>query len=229
VCSSDLPGPATGPVLLWLVIQLAALLLGALRIPLAAKYPQPAERLATHVMLATQVAASALLFPWLMRDWRTAAAVVATAWPFAAAASALSAVSLESTAAGEGYVTLWLAGLALWSRLLRGPRSQSFGVALAASVSIGAAVTWYLALEFGQSVGPGEPVGGSGGAVLAAFPMVAALRQLAPRGRDWRDPLLLLALIAVAVVALLTRHLRGRAKLSTTRTREAADGVPIGP
>src|SRR5688572_29419877 len=76
----------TGTLLIWLAIQLGATLLAALRIPLAAAYPEPAERLAVHVLLAVQVLAAGMLFPLLLRDWRSALQTIATAVPFQLAA-----------------------------------------------------------------------------------------------------------------------------------------------
>jgi hypothetical protein len=219
------PGPATGPVLLWLLVQLAALSLAALRIPLAAKYPQPAELLATHVMLVAQVAAAALLFPRLMPDWRTAAGVIVTAWPFAVAASALSAASVGATARGEAYVTAWLVALALWSAALPGPRSRLYGVSVAASLSMGAAILWYLAHEFGVAGGPERTVGGSGRRLWAASPVLAALNQVSARGPLWGDAVFLLALVLAAVATVLARRRRDR--LSTARARPGSAERPI--
>jgi hypothetical protein len=212
------PGPATGPVLLWLLVQLAALLLASLRIPLAAKYPQPAEALATPVMLAAQVAAASLLFPYLMRDWRTATAVIASAWPFAAVASVLSAAPLRATVAGEAYVTSWLVALALWSAVLRTARLKLYGLAVAATLSVGGAALWYLAHEF--SPGPAGAVGGSGDRLLGASPLVASLRHLAPWRPHWAEKLIPTALAAAALLVLLARRRRARARLSTARARD---------
>jgi hypothetical protein len=223
--SPNCPGPATGPLLLWLLVQLAALLLASLRIALAAKYPQPAEALATHMMLAAQVAAASLLFPYLMRDWTTATAVIATAWPFAATASVLSAVPLAATAAGEAYVTVWLVTLALWSAALRTPRSKLYGLAVAAILSIGGAALWYLAREFNP--GADVAVGGSGDRLLAASPLVAALRNLSPQRPRWTENLIPTALAAAALFLLLAQRRRSRARLSTARARGAQTTGPI--
>jgi hypothetical protein len=227
VADTDSPaGPATGPVLLWLLIQLAALSLATLRIPLAAKYPQPGELLATHVMLAAQVAASALVFPYLMRDWRTAAAVIAAAWPFAASASVLSALPPGAAALGELYVTLWLVALALWSAVLRGPRSRAYGVAIAAALSIGGAALWYLSLEFNPAGGAAQ---GNGARLLAVSPIIAVLRQLAPKSPQWAPFLVPAALAATALIASTVARFRGRDRLSTSRAREAESMRPITP
>lgn len=208
-----------GPVLLWMLIQLAALVLAALRIPLAAKYPQPAESLAVHVLMAAQIGSSALLFPYLMRDWRTVLALMSTTWPFLAAAAALSAVEMTRTAVAAAYVSAWLLGLALWRVALDDdrPSRQMFGVAVAACLAMGGASLFYLRLEFAFV---DTIVGESGGHFTALTPLVAGLRQLTPhdpRAADWIVPA---AVCVTALVVNLTRH-RRRARLSTGRTPEA--------
>src|SRR5688500_20375656 len=79
----------------WLLIQLAVLGLSALQAPLWYRAPDLPERAAAQQMLAAQVVASALLFPWLLRDARAAACVILTSAPFAL----LAAVMTEAPAA----------------------------------------------------------------------------------------------------------------------------------
>src|SRR4051794_35664528 len=59
------------PLIAWLLIQLLALLLAAARVPLWARFDGAIESWALCWMLAMQVGASALLFPWLMSDLRS--------------------------------------------------------------------------------------------------------------------------------------------------------------
>src|SRR5688500_14317068 len=83
--------PSTSPLACWLAIQLGVILLAVSGIPLAARYAEPAERLAAHWMMGAQVVAAGLLFPFLLRDVRNSVQVIATAWPFQLAAGYLSA------------------------------------------------------------------------------------------------------------------------------------------
>ena len=157
----------TGPLLLWLVVQLVALLVPAVRVPLAAKYPDPEELQALRVMVAVQVAAGSLLFPVLMANRGTAAAVVATAWPFQMLATALSATPLQQAMAPALYVTAWLASLVLWRASLPLAQGWAWGVAVASVLTVGGAALWYLRVEFVP-----------GGDVTAAWfgPLVAGLQ-----------------------------------------------------
>src|SRR5262245_54381709 len=91
-------------LLIWLLIQLGALLIGAARVELWANYPRPAENLALDLMLVTQAAASALLLPLLLITWHRAALVIATVVPFAHFAAMLTAVPTVRAAAASAYV-----------------------------------------------------------------------------------------------------------------------------
>ncbi len=142
------PGLSARPLFLWLAIQLLALLVPALRVPLAAKYPSPAELSAVAVMLAAQVGAGSLLFPTLMSGRRTAAAVIATVWPFQTLAALLAAVPPSHVVLPGAYVTAWLASLALWRAALPSASARLWGVGVASTASLGGAALWYLRSEW---------------------------------------------------------------------------------
>ena len=216
--------PPTGPLILWLLIQLAALSLAALRIPLAAKYPRPEEMYATHVLLAAQVAASALLFPYLLRDAQASIAMIAAAWPFAAAAAGLSGLSLSRAAAGEAFVCTWLLALALWRGALQSERARLGAVAVAAMVSLGWAALGYLAIEFNPDM---SAVGESGGQVSRFGPIGGALRQLSPNNAPLGDWLLLAAAATAGAAAALWTRTRRRDRLSTDRAPPVKNERPI--
>ena len=202
-----LPRLEFAPVILWLAVQLAALALAAARVPLAAKYPRPEELLAAHLMLTVQVSASALLFPYLMRDWRTAASVIATAWPFLMLASTLAAVPVGRAVAAGAYVTLWLVALAAWAPLLTRPQLQSMGVAFAALVSVGGVALNYLRVEF-SNLAYGN---GTGHAWTALGPVTAAISRLSEDGATrpvWALPAVLGVLAFVFHAASRTRRRR---------------------
>jgi hypothetical protein len=142
---------STFPLLLWLVLQLAAASLAAGRVPLAAKYPLDGERLAAHVLLSAQCIAGALLFPFLLRDWRTAAQVIASAAPFQVAAGLLSGAEWEALMAAIAVVDAWLVTIAIWSSCLPTPRSRMIGVAAASLLTLGGGLLGYLRMEFSAS------------------------------------------------------------------------------
>ena len=81
------------PVFLWLVIQLIALAIPIARVPFFATkhFPHTPETLASGVMLVFQIGSSALLFPFLLRDAKTATMAVAASWPFTVLAGFLTA------------------------------------------------------------------------------------------------------------------------------------------
>lgn len=171
-----------GPLFLWLVVQLFALSLAALRVPLAARFPPPGEQFAIHTMLATQIIASALLFPFLLRDLPTSVMVILTLAPFVQLASYLSAVPITRAALAALYVGVWLTTLALWRAMLRSRRGQMVGVASAVALSLGGAVIWYVRAE-SREPGPIDwSADGLFGPILGA---VSQIESASPTVAPW--------------------------------------------
>jgi len=142
------------PVAVWLLLQLLALGISAGRIPFYAikSFPQPAELLAMPLMRMVQIGGSAMLFPFLLRDARTAGMVIAASWPFALLAGILTGFPQSwEKLASVLFITVWLSGLALWRTLLRSPRSQAIGVSVATLLVFGGPLINYLGLEYGGS------------------------------------------------------------------------------
>jgi hypothetical protein len=189
------------PLFCWLVIQLLALSLGALRVPLAARLPPPGEQYALHTLLVVQVIAAAALFPLLMRDAASSAMAILSIAPFVQLAAYLSSVPLARAALAGLYVAIWLATLALCRSMLRGRRAEMLGVACAAALSIGGAIIWYAHTE-SRDVAPIDwSRDGLFGAVLGAVAQLEATRvPLSP----W---FLAIALLSIsAALAVLARR-----------------------
>ena len=195
--TTDAP-PFTAPLLLWLSLQLLALLTALLRVPLAAQYPQPAELLAAQVMVVVQVTAVALLFPYLLRDVRSVAAVVAATLPFLVLSGAVSGIPAGRLVLAGIYVVSWIVALAAWN-VRASTSGRSAGVAAATLLTLGTLVAFYLRLEYAADAA-GEPA-----EQLArwapASPPLAALRLLTnpPRAADWCTP------VGVLTTAILWR------------------------
>ena len=219
-------GPATGPMAAWVLVQLAALALAALRVPVAAQYPRPEESLAPHVLLATQVIASALLFPFLLRDWLTSIAILAAAWPFAAVAASLSSVPVQRISTAEAYVMTWIVGLALWGVRLRETRAISYAVAVASLLAIGGLALGYLGLEFGSSA---ATVGESGARLNVFWPALGAVDQLNPAGPRWVGWVTPTALVATGVLLRVGGRIFLRDRLSTAPAPDDSTQRPITP
>lgn len=162
---------STAALVLWLGFQLAVMLIVALRIPLAAEYPQPAERLAAHLMLGGQVVAAALLFPMLMHDGRRTIQIIATALPFQLAAGFLGGIPIPQMLPAAAFVAGWLLTLGIWAACLRAPAPAMLGVACASALTLGAGALRYLRLEFG-------PPGARAGGIELASPFLATLAAL---------------------------------------------------
>jgi glycerol uptake facilitator-like aquaporin len=146
--------PFTGPLLVWLGVQLAVIALAAARVPLAAQYVEPAEHLALHLVLGVQVVVVSLLFPLLLRDVRSVTQIVATAIPFQLAAAYLAGHGVNNVFQPAGFVGAWVVTLAVWATCLRSIPAQVLGVAVASFLTLGLATSRYLRLEFSASQHP---------------------------------------------------------------------------
>jgi hypothetical protein len=142
---------AAGPLALWLIIQLGVLALIVARVPLAAHFPVASETLAPRFVFAAQVITAALLFPFLLRDVRTAAQIVLSAVPFQLAAACLAGAQLRTIVLATLYVDAWLISLTLWSIGIRTELARLIAVAIASSLTLGAAALSYLRVEFNPS------------------------------------------------------------------------------
>jgi len=179
------PGSAAAALVIWLATQLVALGLCACRTMLWARAPRAGEQLALFVMLAMQIAMSALLFPHLLGNLRSTIPALATALPMAQLAAYLSDAPATHLALGELYVWTWMMGLHLCSRLLPNPWSKLLGIGIASMLTLGGPVLWYLRADFGRddSQLPHWSMSMFG-------PICGAISQIVPEGSDlgWTIP-----------------------------------------
>jgi hypothetical protein len=136
-------------LLIWLLVQLVALALGAGRVPLAAHWVVPGERGASVEMLVGQIVVAGLLFPSLLKDASSALIVAASGWPMLRLAGLLGGEEVSHIYAAAMYVTVWIGVLAVWRYVLTSEWGCAVGVAVAALWSIGGPVLLYLHAEFG--------------------------------------------------------------------------------
>jgi len=183
----------TGPLFVWLLVQIGALALAAGRVPLAARYPSTGERYALYLLLGAQVGFAALLFSWLLRDLYAAVLAIASCWPALALAVMLSALKPGALLIAGGFVTLWLAVLTAWRFALRSERWQLIATAVASTWAIGGPVVWYMRAEFNSpmqtSPNPGPFFG----------PLTGALAQIDGTGGRAGDWVILAGLLALGV------------------------------
>jgi len=194
------PGPATAALVIWLGTQLAALGICACRAMLWARAPRPGEQLALFVMLAMQIAMSALLFPHLLGNLRSTIPALASAWLMAQLAANLSDSTATRFVLGELYVCAWMIGLTLWSKTLTTVRSKLLGIAIASMLSLGGPVLWYLRADFGPDHSQ-LPLWS-----MSFFgPICGAISQIVPEGSNlgWTIPASVF--IAGAIVYFLKR------------------------
>jgi hypothetical protein len=133
-------------MIVWILIQIAALAVSAFRVRWAPGMDEAGERYALVVMVVTQIGAAALLSASLLRDVRQSFIAIVTAWPFALLAAILGDVGLRRFFVAESYATVWLAGLCAWNWAL--PRFKAQISAVALLISFGGVALWYLHAEF---------------------------------------------------------------------------------
>jgi hypothetical protein len=137
----------TGPLALWLSIQLLALSLASSRLPLSAHYPQPPEALAFQLMAIVQTIGLAMLLPVLLRSHTHALAIALTAGPMLQLAGVLAQAPFARVLLVWVNITVFLAALVLCGR-----QSQRGGrmwiVAIANLLTLGGVIVAYLDAEF---------------------------------------------------------------------------------
>ena len=146
--TSEIRRPTAIAILIWLFIQLFALGICAARAPLWAGAPKATEHSALVLMLAVQIGISALIFPHLLGTTGAAILAIASGWPMAQLSAQMADASFGALMRGEFYVSVWLISLHFWTRALRSQNSKLLGSALAAMISFGGPVLWYLRTEF---------------------------------------------------------------------------------
>lgn len=152
-----------------MAIQLTALALAAGRVPLSARFPQPAETQAAAEMLVAQVVAGGLLFPLLLKDGKGLMLSVAGVWPMLFLAADLSGEDTGHIAAAGIYVTGWLVALALWKFFLTSESSIRIALCLVLLWSIGGSVLLYIRAEYGNGATDSALWNAAGGPVVATL------------------------------------------------------------
>jgi hypothetical protein len=137
-------------LLVWLLIQLAALLVATTNTTLWARPSSPIERFALPIMVAFQSGSAALLFPWLIPNFRAILAVLGSALLFDQLAGILATNSAAEIAIAAAGCLTWLSGLAAWRGVLHAPGAQLLGVSAASTGTLGFASCIYACSEFGE-------------------------------------------------------------------------------
>jgi len=211
------PWPRLAPLAGWLILQLLALLLPVLQLPLSDNFTRPAERLAIEEMLTTQIAFAALLMPVLFSNCSTSLFVIACTWPFIQLAGTLSATPPTRILLATAYLAGWLALLTAWRSILRTTRAQMIGVAAASILSIGAALLWYLRVEFlTQQTDPLWSRDALLGPILAAL---AILHEQPLSFRPWL-PLGIALVVSVSLASWIEIRRRRAAAVTSNPTQE---------
>lgn len=195
---------------LWLAVQIGALALSAYRVPLAMGLPAAAEQSALAVMLVIQIGAAALMAPLLLSTCRQTIMAMAFGWPMAGLAGLLADVAADRAAMGEAYVSAWMLSLSLWVWATRESKSAANLPAVAAMISLGGPVAWYLHAEF---VRQSDTVNWGRDALYG--PVMGALAQVLPdhaTPTSWWIPAILVP--PAMLLGVIRRNMRSKVRNS---------------
>jgi hypothetical protein len=139
----------------WLVLQLLALALPTLQVPLSDDFPRPTERVAVQEMVIVQVLSAAMLFP-MLRNVPTTIAVIASTWPFLQLAGMLAGTPAPRLLCATLYLAMWMITLALANSMLRSRRARLRAAAFTTSFALAGPLFWYLRHEFASDAAANE-------------------------------------------------------------------------
>ncbi len=164
-------------ITLWLIAQLGALGLAAMRPMLWSRSAMDSERYALAMMLVVQIGLSSLMFPVLLRKFSSVVIVFATAWPMAQLACVLADAPVIGCIRGELYLLAWIIVLHLWCGILTTRFRGSIASCIGGLLAFGGPILWYLRAEFAvESIQVDWSLAGRFG------PMMGALSQVVPAG-----------------------------------------------
>jgi len=163
-----------------LLVQVGAISLGALRIPLWPHAPAAGEFLTLEILLIVQLLFAALLSPRLCQDWRTSAMAIASAWPFAMLAGNLSAVTTSISLHAALYVNGWIAVLWIWNLAFCSNRGRMQVSAMASAWLAAGPLLLFIGNEYAAT-----PFHSSGIVTRAMLgPMIDALTLIGSNGPE---------------------------------------------
>lgn len=181
----------TGPLALWLSLQLLALVASAIGMRWSATDATPPGLDGLALLLITQVVAATLLFQIFCSTPTRCVATAITTWPFLIAAGYLSATPWRSAGLSGLYLTGWILTLGV-VHLKLAPLPTTVPVLLAMLVVGGPAIT-YVRLEFSGRETP-------------FFGPISDLLTLAAGGGSAMNTLLPLSISAMALLGPLLKR-----------------------
>ena len=168
------PFHSTIPLAAWLLVQIGANSLVALRIPLWPHAPAAGEFLAMDVLLIVQILFAALLSSRLCQDWRTTVMAIAAAGPFAIFAGSLAAASSSTILHAAMYVGGWIVVLRIWNLPFPSKRGRMTVSAVAATWAAAGPLLLFIGNEFGAA-----PFHSTGTQMRLVFgPIIGALSDI---------------------------------------------------
>jgi hypothetical protein len=141
-----------------------------------ARSPGASEQLALHAMIATQVAAVSLLFPYLLGSWRSTVLSMVSAIVLSQLASEMADAPQKGFVLAQIYVVGWIAALYILLRSLPTRTFQLLATSIVTMISVGGPLLWYLRADFSgaDSASPQTP------SISLFGPLAGAISQIGP-------------------------------------------------
>lgn len=189
----------------WLLAQMGAIAIAALRVPLWARAPITGEMLAVDDLVVVHILAGALLGARLARRWNEAVVAIFAAGPFCIAAAFVAARPISSALTIWIYTAAWIGFLLCCNMVISSQKWQLASTGLLAAWSIGGIFATFATIEYAQSTANDGSIFYS----VTHGPLVNGL--LWSRGGSWTTWLPIGFLIVfVGVVAVLKAIVRKR-------------------
>ena len=206
--SSDPSFSLTSRMIVWLGVQLLAIAIAAMRVPLWAQSPVNSELLALQVLVIAQILSSSLLFPWLLNSWRASIAAIATSIAFIFLAALLAPQGMGVVVEAALFVVVLLVSLAAIALPLSSTSAQMLAIAIISTWSIGGPILIFLHMEYGSAAAPQHLV-----ERIALGPVPAAI-ELIDRGRASAIGVLCVAIAIATTTQIISRFRCYRSKKS---------------
>ncbi len=190
----------------WTMCQIGILILMASRLPLAAKFPQPAENLAMLAMIFTQLVIASVIGRPLLRDVRTFAIAFATAIPMLVLATLLSGQPASHAIIPAITVAAWF-GASASIGAIRSDAIRTPMQALMLLLTVGGPVLVYLSWEFGR-----RPIAVDGWIAFVSPTLGAASTFIHGTSQIWTIVVPIVVIIAISTI----RFRQARLKLNET-------------
>jgi len=137
------------PIILWLIIQLATLIVGTLGLRFSAQYASPGDIESLRLLLVVQIVVATAGYRFLFAHPFVTLTVAVSVWPFIILTAFLSGERFQQTVLAGIYVSVWILALGMLHRVKGAPLPPTIAAVLNL-LTLGVPVLVYLSMEFSR-------------------------------------------------------------------------------